>query len=146
MFFLSNAGNVKEITVISVGLSDLLYGSESWTLYAQQERRLNVFHPRCLRRILYASNGRFNHIQQACPQKRRNDDHPCSSITTTTQMGHVSRMEDSLIPKDGQLATGTGCWKTCPSLQGCVQEEYVASAVQPTLQLGKPISASDRPK
>ena len=33
-------------------LSTLLYGSESWTLYARQERRLNVFHLRCLRRIL----------------------------------------------------------------------------------------------
>ena len=33
-------------------LSTLLYGSESWTLYASQERRLNVFHFRYLRRIL----------------------------------------------------------------------------------------------
>ena len=33
-------------------LSTLLYGSETWTLYSCQERRLNIFHPRCLRRIL----------------------------------------------------------------------------------------------
>ena len=33
-------------------LSTLLYGSESWTLYTRQERRLNAFHLRCLRRIL----------------------------------------------------------------------------------------------
>ena len=33
-------------------LSTLLYGSESWTLYTWQERRLNMFHLRCLRRIL----------------------------------------------------------------------------------------------
>ncbi|KAL8572219.1 hypothetical protein ACOMHN_049395 [Nucella lapillus] len=33
-------------------LSTLLYGSESWTLYTHQERRLNTFHLRCLRRIL----------------------------------------------------------------------------------------------
>ena len=33
-------------------LSTLLYGSETWTLYAGQERRLNSFHMRCLRNIL----------------------------------------------------------------------------------------------
>ena len=33
-------------------LSTLLYGSESWTLYARQEKRLNSFHMRNLRRIL----------------------------------------------------------------------------------------------
>ena len=33
-------------------LSTLLYGSESWTLYSRQERRLNAFHLRCLRRLL----------------------------------------------------------------------------------------------
>ena len=30
----------------------LLYGSESWTMHAHQEKRLNVFHMHCLRRIL----------------------------------------------------------------------------------------------
>ncbi|XP_068680380.1 uncharacterized protein [Montipora foliosa] len=34
-------------------LSTLLYGSESWTSYATQERRLNAFHLRCLRRPLH---------------------------------------------------------------------------------------------
>merc|ERR1711973_1031012 len=33
-------------------VSTLLYGSESWTTYARQEKRLNTFHMRCLRRIL----------------------------------------------------------------------------------------------
>ena len=33
-------------------ISTLLYGSESWTMHAHQEKRLNVFHMRCLRRIL----------------------------------------------------------------------------------------------
>ena len=37
-------------------LTTLLYGSESWTLYTQQERRLNTFHLRCLRScLLYTS-------------------------------------------------------------------------------------------
>nr|KAG5688525.1 hypothetical protein BaRGS_031309 [Batillaria attramentaria] len=34
-------------------LSTLLYGSESWTTYASQEKRLNTFHLRCLRRLLH---------------------------------------------------------------------------------------------
>uniref|UniRef100_K7EX07 Reverse transcriptase domain-containing protein n=1 Tax=Pelodiscus sinensis TaxID=13735 RepID=K7EX07_PELSI len=33
-------------------ISTLLYGSETWTTYARQERRLNAFHLRGLRRIL----------------------------------------------------------------------------------------------
>ena len=30
----------------------MLYSSESWTLYSRQERKLNAFHMRCLRKIL----------------------------------------------------------------------------------------------
>ena len=33
-------------------ISTLLYGSETWTMHAHQEKRLNVFHMHCLRRIL----------------------------------------------------------------------------------------------
>ena len=40
--------NVYKACVIST----LLYGSESWTMRAHQEKRLNVFHMRCLRHIL----------------------------------------------------------------------------------------------
>ena len=40
--------NVYKACVIST----LLYGSESWTMHARQEKRLNVFHMHYLRRIL----------------------------------------------------------------------------------------------
>ena len=33
-------------------ISTLLHGSETWTTYARQERRLNTFHIRSLRRIM----------------------------------------------------------------------------------------------
>ncbi len=33
-------------------ISTLLYGSETWTTYAGQERRLNTFHLRSIRRIM----------------------------------------------------------------------------------------------
>ena len=36
-------------------LSVLLYGSETWSLYSIQEEKLNVFHHRCLSRILAIS-------------------------------------------------------------------------------------------
>ena len=42
-------------------LSTLLYGSESWTTYARQERRLNAFHIRCLRHLL--------HIRGSCSKQ-----------------------------------------------------------------------------
>ena len=40
--------NVYKACVIST----LLYESESWKMRVHQEKRLNVFHMRCLRRIL----------------------------------------------------------------------------------------------
>ena len=40
--------NVYKACVISTWL----YGSESWTMHTDQEKRLNVFHMRCFRRIL----------------------------------------------------------------------------------------------
>ena len=43
-----NKVNVNKACVSST----LLYGSESWTMLAHQEKRLNVFHMCCLRRIL----------------------------------------------------------------------------------------------
>ena len=44
--------NTKTKVYQACVLSTLLYGSESWTLYSRQERRLNAFHMRCLRRLL----------------------------------------------------------------------------------------------
>ena len=34
-------------------LSSLFYSSEKWTTYRRQEKRLNSFHLRCLRRIIH---------------------------------------------------------------------------------------------
>ncbi|PFX11746.1 Craniofacial development protein 2 [Stylophora pistillata] len=36
-------------------VSTLIFGSQSWITYASQEKRLNIFHMRCLRRILSIS-------------------------------------------------------------------------------------------
>ena len=91
-------------------LSTLLYASESWTLYSHQERRLNSFHLRCLRRILGITwqdrISNKNVLSQAGIP---------SMFALLTQrrlrwLGHVSRMQDGRIPKDmlyGELATGS---------------------------------------
>ena len=44
--------NTKTQVYQACVLSTLLYSSEAWTTYAKQESRLEVFHLRCLRRIL----------------------------------------------------------------------------------------------
>ena len=44
--------NIKMQVYRACVLSTLLYLSEAWTTYATQEKRLNSFHLRCLRRIL----------------------------------------------------------------------------------------------
>ena len=90
-------------------ISTLLYGSETWTTYAGQERRLNTFHLRSIRRIL-----------GICWQDKVTNADVLSRIGLPTMytllrqrrlrwLGHVCRMEDGRIPKDilnGELALG----------------------------------------
>ena len=90
-------------------LSTLLYGSESWTVYASQEKKLNTFYMRCLRRILHIKWQ--DHITNGEVLDRAKT---TSLITILTQrrlrwLGHIYRMEDGRIPKDllyGELASG----------------------------------------
>ena len=82
-------------------LSTLLYGSETWTICMRQERRLNIFHMRCLRRILDIK------WQDHIPN---NDILTRSGVPAMYSLGHVRRMEDGRIPKGylyGQLAPGS---------------------------------------
>ena len=90
-------------------ISTLLYGSETWTTYARQEKRLNSFHMRCLRRILGIS------WQDKTPNTEVLAKAGLPSMFTLLRqrrlrwLGHVRRMEDGRIPKDilyGQLAAG----------------------------------------
>ena len=90
-------------------ISTLLYGSESWAIYAHQERKLQTFHMRCLRRILcitwqdkVTNTGVL--VKADIP----------SMYTLFRQrhvrwIGHVHRMDDERIPKDllySELTTG----------------------------------------
>ena len=91
-------------------LSTLLYGSESWTLYSRQERRLSAFHLRNLRRILGIKwSDRITNTEVLARA------HTPSVYFILQQrrlrwLGHLNRMPDGRIPKDllyGELATGS---------------------------------------
>ena len=90
-------------------LSTLLYGSESWTTYAGQEKRLHTFHMRCLRCIL--SIHWTDKVTNNIVLERAG----VPTIFTLLQqrrlrwLGHVRRMSDGRIPKDllyGELDHG----------------------------------------
>lgn len=100
----------KILVYRAVVLSTLLYGSETWTTYSTQERRLNAFHMRCLRRILGVK------WQDLTPNHVVLEEAGIQSVyALLTQrrlrwLGHINRMDDGRIPKDvlySQLATGT---------------------------------------
>ena len=90
-------------------ISTLMYGSETWTTYAGQERRLNSFHMRSIRRILGISWQ--DKVSNADVLSRAGLP---TMYTLLRQrrlrwLGHVRRMEDGRIPKDilyGELALG----------------------------------------
>ena len=90
-------------------LSSLLYGSETWTMYARQEKRFNTFHLRSLWHILSIS----------WQDKVTNTDVlSCAGLPTMYSLlrqhwlhwfGHVCHMEDGQIPKYvlyGELTSG----------------------------------------
>ena len=85
---------------IACVISTLLYGSETWTTYAEQESRFNTFHLRSIRRILGIS--RQNKVTNADVLSRAGLP---SMYTLLRQrrlrwLGRVRRMEDGRIPKD----------------------------------------------
>ena len=76
-------------------LSTLLYGSETWTTYMHQERRLNTFHMRCMRRIL---------------DIKWQDHIPNNDILTRTGVLSIYSLVSQRRPSGG-LAT-CGSWRT----------------------------------
>lgn len=90
-------------------LSTLLYGSESWTAYARQEKRLNSFHLRCLRRLLKIK------WQDRVPNTEVLDRAGLLSMPALLShrrlrwLGHVHRMDPHRLPREilyGELRDG----------------------------------------
>ena len=91
-------------------LSTLLYGSESWTTYAGQEKRLNSFHLRCLRRLLQIKwQDRVTNTEVL----QRADIPSLFALLSRKRLkwlGHVRRMDNGHIPKGmlyGELREGS---------------------------------------
>ena len=85
-------------------LTTLLYSSETWTTYSDQEKRLNTFHLRCLRRILGIRR------QDKIPNTDVLERAGLPSVFTLLSqrrlrwLGHIRRMDDGRIPKDKALS------------------------------------------
>ena len=80
-------------------ISSLLYGSETWTAYSRHERRLNIFHLRCLRKIM---NIRwYDKITNSEVLQRANLPSIMGMLSSRRLrwLGHVIRMETYRIPK-----------------------------------------------
>ena len=93
----------------AVVLPSLLYGSETWTVYARHLQRLESFHMRCLRQILHVK------WQDKVPNTDillRADSMSIRSRLMESQLrwsGHVARMPDYRLPKRvffGELNSG----------------------------------------
>ena len=94
----------------AVVLPSLLYGCETWTVYARHAKKLNSFHMRCLRSIMRIRQE--DRVPDTEVLERANAE-SVFSLLKRAQLrwaGHVYRMEDSRIPKQllyGELASGT---------------------------------------
>jgi len=90
-------------------LSTLLHGSERWTTYARQEKRLNAFHLRSIRRILGISwQGKVTNVE-VLSRTSLPTMYTLLRQRQPSWLSHVRRMEDGRIPKDilyGELAKG----------------------------------------
>jgi hypothetical protein len=96
----------------SLVLSVLLYGAESWTLLQSDIKKLEVFHMRCLRRVLGISlrdRIRNETIRERC----------CNQPTISEEIqkrrlrwfGHVCRMEPQRLPYQLLWRTRPSQWK-----------------------------------
>jgi hypothetical protein len=102
--------NTKIAVYNACVLSTLLYGSETWVTYARQERRLNSFHLRCLRRILSINWQDKVSNKDVLESAKSQSMFAMLSKRRLRWLGHVRRMEDGRLPKDmlyGQLTSGT---------------------------------------
>ncbi|XP_022082509.1 uncharacterized protein LOC110974885 [Acanthaster planci] len=83
---------------------------ETWTAYARQERRLNSFHLRCLRRISGSSWQDRVPTTEVLEKANTQSKFVMLSHRRLRWLGHVRRMEDGRLTKDvlyGELSAGS---------------------------------------
>ena len=93
----------------AVVLPSLLYGCETWTCYRRHTKKLDQFHLRCLRKVLCVSSKDHVPNQEIL---RRVELTGIEAMLNQAQLrwsGHVTRMDDSRLPKQlfhAELTTG----------------------------------------
>ena len=106
--------NLTQMTKLCVyqacALSTLVYSSGAWTTYTTQEKKLNSFHLRCLRRILDISWQDKITNTEVLERASSFSMYTLLSQRRLRRLGHVHRMANGRIPRDmlyGELVTGT---------------------------------------
>ena len=79
-------------------LSTLLYGSETWALYAGQEKRLNSFHMKCLRNISKVKGQDRIPNTEMLKRAYIQSLYPIMRSWHLRWLGHVAHMDNSRIP------------------------------------------------
>ena len=83
----------------AIVISTLLYAAETWATTLTEERRLDAFDTRCLRRILRV---RWYHRVRNTEIRRRTNQSPPSLLLKVRRLrwfGHVSRMDQDRLPR-----------------------------------------------
>ncbi|XP_063600687.1 uncharacterized protein LOC134776864 [Penaeus indicus] len=90
-------------------LPSLLYGCETWTCYRRHIKKLDQFHLRCLRKILRVSWKDREPNQEILRRAGLTGNEAMLSQSQLRWSGHVTRMDDSRLPKQlfhAELSTG----------------------------------------
>ncbi|XP_063598682.1 uncharacterized protein LOC134775152 [Penaeus indicus] len=93
----------------AVELPSLLYGCEIWTCYRRHIKKLDQFHLRCLRKILRVSWKDREPNQEILRRAGLTGIEAMLSQSQLRWSGHVTRMDDSRLPKQlfhAELSTG----------------------------------------
>ena len=94
----------------AVVLTTLLYGSESWTTYRHQIKKLDRFHMKCLRQITHIKWQDYIPNTTVLNKCKITGIEAFLIANQLRWAGHVARMDDQRIPKRllyGQLSSGT---------------------------------------
>ena len=90
-------------------LPSLLYGCKTWTCYRRHIKKLDQFHLRCLRKVLRVSWKDHVPNQEILRRAELTGIEAMLSLAQLRWSGHVTRMDDSRLPKQlfhAELSTG----------------------------------------
>ena len=102
--------NTKRRVYQACVLSSLLYSSETWTTYRRQEKRLNSFHLRCLRRFLHIHWQDMITNSEVLKRAGIPNIFAILSKRRLTWLCHLQRMDPCRIPREllyGELTEGS---------------------------------------